>query len=192
MKKMWIAALAISLFLTNFASAQFYGSFSIGSILNGIDDSTIVLGLIFLISFVLINFSLAKFFKGNKSVAGVIAFAVSLLIIWGLNSSGLGYTNIFYNIFFFIPSNAIQTLWPLIFLGAAVILTVRYGLWRGIGVLFIGSGSLVVLLSFTNLVYETSGGLGFGALLIIIGLGFWAWGVRKAKRKIMQINYGGY
>ena len=190
MKRKLLGVLLISLFLMNFASAQIYGSFSLGSILNGVDDSTIVLGMLFVIFFVLINFSLTKFFKGNKSVAGTIAFAVSLLIVWGINSSGFGYTNIFYNIFFFVPSEVIQTLWPLAVIGFAVVLSIKYGIKQGIGILFIGSGSLMILLSFTNLVYETSGGLGFGGMLIIIGAVLWAWGVKSGKKKTVEIAYG--
>jgi len=189
MKNMWIAVFIISLFLANFTSAQIYGNFSFGNLLNGVDDSTIVLGALFVIFFILINFSLSKFFKENKSVSGVLAFAISLLIVWGINRSGIGYANIFYNLFFFIPNGALETLWPLVVLGAAIILVIKYGFWKGLGVLFLGSGSIIVLLRFTNLIYESSGGLGFGAMLIILGLGFWFWGVKKEDKKKFEISY---
>ena len=185
----FVGILFLSLFLMSFASAQFYGNFSLGSLLNGVDDSTIVLGLMFVIFFVLINFSLDKFFKGNKSVSGAIAFSVSLLIIWGINRSGISYTNIFYNLFFFIPSGTLETLWPLVIIGAIIILSIKYGFLKGIGLVFIFSGAIMVFLSFTNLVYETTGALGFGALLIILGAGFLAWSAKKEKKNKFEISY---
>ena len=185
----FVGILFLSLFLMNLASAQLYGSFSLGSLLNGVDDSTIVLGLMFVIFFVLINFSLDKFFKGNKSVSGAIAFSVSLLMIWGINRSGISYTNIFYNFFFFIPSGMLETLWPLVIIGAIIILSIKYGFLKGIGLVFIFSGAIMIFLSFTNLVYETSGALGFGALLIILGAGFLAWSAKKEKKNKFEISY---
>ena len=79
MQKKSLYLFLLSVMLINFTSAAFYGTASIGGFLNSVDDSTIVLGAIFLVVFVVANYSLLKFFKNNKPVAGAIAFAVSLL-----------------------------------------------------------------------------------------------------------------
>jgi len=83
--------------LINFASAAYYGNLSLGNLLDQIDASTIFLGAVFIIAFAFINFSLSKVFKGNKATAGVVAFALSLLITYGINRSGFDFNNLFYN-----------------------------------------------------------------------------------------------
>lgn len=166
--------------LINFASAQFYGRFSLSDFLNSVDESWIVLGMIFLIVYALVSYGLGNFFKGNKAVSGSIAFAIALLVIWGVNRSGFNYNGLFYNFFFFLPTGFVETIWPILFLGFGVFLVIKTGnLGKGLGILFIGSGVLLIFLSFIGVIYETEGGgsLGFG--LIIIGVLSWWLGTRK-------------
>lgn len=70
----------------------------IGSFLDTIDQSTLVLGCLFVIFFALANFSLGKFFKDrktgqpNKGITSVVSFCVSLLMIYGINKSNFDYS----------------------------------------------------------------------------------------------------
>ena len=180
------AILFMSLLTAGLASAQYYGSF--GNILNSVDESTIVLGLIFLIAFVLINFSLLKFFKGNKGVSGVISMAVSLLIVYGINRSGFNYNGLFNNFFFFLPTGFIENFWPILFVGTAIVLGVKYGWKKGVGVLFIFTGVLSIFFSYA-LFYDSTGGVSLGIASIVIGSALWAWGSKDDKKKF-EISLG--
>ena len=105
MRKNNFAVSLISLIiLSGFASAQFYGGFSLGNILSSVDPSTIVLALLFVIFFLMIKFALGKVFKENESISNGISLAASLLIIWGINQSGFNYSGAFGNILFFLSS----------------------------------------------------------------------------------------
>ena len=70
----------------------------IGDFLNTVDQSTLVLGCLFVIFFALANFSLGKFFKDrttgqpNKGITSVVSFCVALLMIYGVNKSNLDYS----------------------------------------------------------------------------------------------------
>ena len=186
MKRVLFLASLLSLFLINFASAQYYGS--LGNILNSVDESTIVLGLAFVIIFAMVNFAMSKFFRENKGVAGAISIAVSLLAIWGLNRSGFGYTNLFYNFFFFLPTGFIETAWPILFLVLGVLLIIKYKFWKGVGILFLGSGGLLIFLSFIRVI-EQSGGWALGITLAGIGAILFFVGLSKAeKRKKIEIS----
>ena len=174
------------LIMSNFASAQYSNSF--GNILNSIDESTIVLGLAFVIAFVLINYSLSKFFKGNKSISGTLSIAISLLIIYGINRSGFNYNELFNSFFFFLPTGFIETLWPILFLGLGIILSIKYGVKKGFGILFIGTGVLLIFFSYA-LFYDSSGGLGLSIASILIGAVLWAWSSKGDKKKTVEISY---
>ncbi len=153
----------------NFASAAFYGTASIGNMLNSVDDSTIVLGAIFLIVFVLVFVSLEKFFKGNKPVAGAIAFAVALLVIWGTNRSGFSYTNIFYGAFFFLPPGFLESVWPFLVLGLFIFAIIKFGV-RGPGYFMIIAGVMLFFLSMIGVFYEFGATVGISFFLFVIGI----------------------
>ncbi|HJZ18812.1 MAG TPA: hypothetical protein VJ208_01800 [Candidatus Nanoarchaeia archaeon] len=183
MKKRGLAlTLFLTLLLVNLVSAQFYGG--VGNLLDSIDDSTIVLLAIFLIVFALVNFSISRFTKGNKAISATIAFSFALLTIWGVNRSGLGYTNLFYNLFFFLPVGFLETLWPLLLAGLWAVLIIKYHFKKGTGILLIGTGALLIFMSVTGLTYEVGTSSAIGFVLIIFGIGFWIWKSREHTRRI--------
>lgn len=176
----------LSLLFLNFASAQYYGSF--GNILNSVDESTIVLGLIFVIAFAVINFSLEKFFKGNKGVSGVVSMAVSLLIVYGINRSGFDYSGLFNNIVFFLPAGLLETIWPIIVIGLLIVCWVRYSIFKGTGIFLIWAGVLLIFFSWIGFFYEQGGAIGIGIVLLVIGLiirffGAIRKGIKRDKKK---------
>jgi len=89
----FITAGILFLSVINLASA--YGD-SLGDFLNTIESSTISLLVIFIVCFALLNFSLTKFFKKERAIAGIIAFSISLLITYGVNRSDLEFEYQFY------------------------------------------------------------------------------------------------
>jgi len=159
-------AIITGLFLISFASAYYgsYSSFSLSNLLDSIDSSTMLLGVLFIVFFAFLNFSLLKIFKENKATAGIVAFALSILITYGINKTGFDIEGLFYNIGF--SEGFLATIIPLILLGGAIYLGIRFGF----GIVLIGFGLLLGVVSFTNLIYEKGIGLLIGIILIIIGV----------------------
>lgn len=166
-----IAFIAIT--LISFVSAAYYGSytrFSFSDLLDEVDSSTMILGTLFIIFFAMINYALARVFKDNKAIAGVISFAISLLIVWGVNNSNLDLESFFYDIGF--SDNFLFVILPILVIAGLVILIWKFKLKR----VLIGFGALLVVLSFTDFIY-TKG------ITLAIGIGCLGLGVWLLKRK---------
>lgn len=116
--------LIFSLLFLNFVSAY---PATIQNLLDELDPSTAILGSMFIIFFILINYALSKAFKGQKGIAGILAFVVSFLAIYTINRSGFDYYNIYYNIFSGIglSSRVASTFLPLILLAIAIFIVWR-------------------------------------------------------------------
>lgn len=166
--------LILSLFLINFVSA--YGHNSIQSLLDSLDPSTAILGSIFLISFILLNFSLSRAFKGQKGIPGVLSFIISFLIIYGINRSGFDYQNIYYDLFYNIglSSGIASTFLPLIILAAAVFIVWKFNF----AILFITLGSFIAIYG-AAFAYATLATIIIGGIFIAIGI----WLLKKTKSK---------
>lgn len=98
---LFYSALGLGLFLLNLASAYSYEPYfsdriSFGNILNSIEPSTMILGIIFIVAFALLFFALSRALKGEKVIAGIISFALSLFIVYGINKSGFDIESLFY------------------------------------------------------------------------------------------------
>ena len=178
--------------LTQVVSAQFfsgYGGFSITNFFDSIDSATITLGLLFFIFFALIFYALSRVFKDqygqpNKGIAGTIALAVSLLIIYGIYRSGFNLGDLFYG--FGIGKSALYLIALIIFIVLAIFLIKKIKL-HGFLIVF---GLLLILLTiFTDIFYEKLTALIIGIVLLLIGLFLW-WRKRKRKRKLTE--YGDY
>lgn len=180
--------LILGLFLISFTSAYYgsYNSFSLSSLLDSIDSSTMLLGITFIVSFAFINFSLSKVFKDqegnpNKATAGIVAFAISLLITYGINKTGFDIEGLFYNIGF--SEGFLATIIPLILLGGAIYLGIKFSF----GMVLIVSGSLFCIVSFTSLIYEKGITLVLGIILLVIG--GWLWKRKRHPKEKQSRNY---
>ena len=164
--KRGFAFLGITLFLISFASAYYgsYSSFSLSDLLNEIDSATMILGAVFIISFAVVNFALAKAFRGNKATAGIIAFVVSLLITYGINKTGFDFEGLFYDIGF--SEGFLYTLLPLVLLGGIIFLGIKIGF----GITLMIFGGLLIAVSFTELICEKGIAIFLGICLIGIGV----------------------
>ncbi len=84
-----------------FVSAQYYwgGSdrLTLSDLLNMIDAQTMIIVIVFIVSFALLFFSLSKIFKGQKAIAGIVAFALAFLITYSINKMDLDLENLLYD-----------------------------------------------------------------------------------------------
>jgi hypothetical protein len=125
----------------SFVSAQN----SISDLLNQIDQSTVVLYAVFLVSFAILFFSLNRVFKDNRSIAGLISAIIAFLLTYFVNKSGLDIQGFFFNLG--VSQDLLSTILPLIILGGIVLIIIK--LKKSSLFLF---GALLIGLSF--FVYE--------------------------------------
>lgn len=123
-KKSWVV-FVLTLFSINFASAYGYYPSSISDTLYRIEPTTIVLGLLFIILFAFLNWILGRYFQDNRATAGIIAFAVSLLAIYGIWRKGFDIENIFGD--FGVGADLFYTLLPLIVITLIIVLIWKFG-----------------------------------------------------------------
>ena len=179
----------LSLFLISFVSAfshYGYGRFSLTDFLRNIDPSTMILGALFIIFFAIINMALGKVFKDqygypNRAVAGIVAFAVSTLIIYGINRYGFDIEGLFYGIG--LSANLLYIILPIILLAGAIFIVWRWHFYT----LFLIFGLLLILLTFfTDVFYEKGLVLAIGVVTFLIGLFLWG----RTRRGIAAVGRG--
>lgn len=146
-----------------------------------IDPNTMVLGLLFVIFYILINFSLSKVFRRERASSAIISLCVSLLAVYGINKTNFDISGLVYNIG--ITENIIYTIVPWVIIGLAVLASFvkdrttgrrRFRLYRLLMIL----GAFFILLSF--FAYEKGITMIIGIVLIVLGLLLW-WFVTKKK-----------
>ena len=148
--------------MLGFASA----AMSFSDVLDSIDSSLILLSSIFIISFLIFNFSLSKIFKEQKSIATVISAVLSFLIIYGVNSFGWDIEGFFFDIG--ISEDALLAAVPLILLAGLIFLIVKLPKGKKKNILYIIGGFLVALGLF--IFKEAAEILVIGVVLIVIRL----------------------
>ncbi|MCX6749527.1 MAG: hypothetical protein NTW17_02155 [Candidatus Pacearchaeota archaeon] len=165
------ALVILSLFLINFVSAQFgYGSFSITDIFDSFGPENIILMAVFLVLFAVIFYATSRVFKDsygqpNRAIAGVISFALSVLATYGIYRSGFDISGLFYG--FGISGDLLYTSIFVIFVIIMILI-----IWKlGVGGFFTIFGLfLLLLIFFTDIIYEeTIVGI-VGGILLLIGL----------------------
>ncbi len=139
----------------NLASAQ-----GLSDILGSIDQSTVMLFAVFIISFALLFFSLNKVFKGNSAIAGIISVVLSFLIVYSINQTGFDVSGFFYGIG--VPEGLFEVVIPILIIGASVLIIIKLKT----NSLFIFGGVLIVLSIFA---YEKLVLIVVGVILLIVG-----------------------
>lgn len=141
----------------SFVSAQ-----GLSELLNSIDQSTILLFAVFIISFSLLFFALNKVFKKeNTTISGIISVAISLLIIYGINKSGFDVQGSLQGIG--ISAQALGIIIPLVIAAGIIFLIIKLKKKKDILLIL---GVLSILLSF--FVYEKILLITVGVVMIII------------------------
>jgi len=135
---------------------------TLSDLLDFIEPSTALYFTVFIISFSVLFFALSKFFKDNKLVPGVVSMAISFMIIYGINKSGLSIENFFFDLG--ISSevmNVVYTIAPFLIVAGIIFAIVKL---KKNSLLLIGG--LLIVASF--FIYEQTISLVLGAILIII------------------------
>ncbi|HEA46338.1 MAG TPA: hypothetical protein ENH99_00995 [Candidatus Pacearchaeota archaeon] len=191
MKKRSVSIISLTtLFSINLISAQFfsgYNRFSMPDLLRSIDPQTMILGALFLLAFTLIYYALSRVFKDsygrpNKTMAGIIAFIISALIIYGINQYGFDIGGLFYGIG--LSSGILYIILPIILTAGAIFL-----IWKFKQYSFLIIGLLLILLTlFTDIFYEQGLVLIIGVVMLLIGL---VWGWKRRGRENTNRDYSG-
>ncbi|MFH1787403.1 MAG: hypothetical protein ABH811_01280 [archaeon] len=160
---------SIILLSLSFASAYYgsYNNFSLSDLLDQIDSPTMILGAIFIIAFILINYALSRVFKDKNGepdtkIAGVLALVLSLFLTWGINKSGYDFENIFYSIGF--SEDFLYLFLILALIGFFIFLVVKL---KSLGKTLLLAGFTLIAISF--FVYSGLLALILGILSIIVG-----------------------
>ncbi len=145
---------------------------SIGEFLDAFGFENMLLIATFIISFVLLNFILDRVLKDryggpNKKVSGLISFAISMLIVYGINTLNFDIGDFFFNLG--LEGEILTLIITIIVLTGIGIL-----LWK-VGILiFLIFGALLIIVSFTDWVYEKEivlfTGIAFFILWMIIAI----------------------
>lgn len=146
--------------LTGLVSAQG----TISDLLNQLDQSTVILSAVFILSFSIIFFSLNRtVFKGNTSISGIISGVIAFLLVYVVNQSGFNISGFFFNLG--ISSDTFSVILPIVILGGVIFTIVKL---KGSS-LFIFGGILILLGFFA---YDGTVLFVLGACLLIAGLFF--------------------
>ncbi len=114
----------LSLIFLLLATIGFASSQGLSDLLNGIDESTIILFAVFIIAFALLFFALNKVFKGNTSVSGIISVAISILIVYGINKSGFNIQDSLSDIG--ISAEALGIILPIVIIAGTIFLIIKF------------------------------------------------------------------
>lgn len=165
-------SLISGIFAINLISAYgSYSSFSVNNFLYNLDSSTFAFVLGFVFFFALINYGVSRTIK-NKATSGIIAFCGSAFIMYWAYRYNFNITGVLYNIGF--STEVIDILLPII-----VIAGIIYLFYKFKSKTLIVLGTLMILASFTDLIYEK--GLLVLVAVILIGIGFWMNRKKKIK-----------
>lgn len=170
MEKKGLIIPVLFLFFINFVSAQFYGGFT--DFLYNIDPNAMTLGVLFIVLFAILFFSLSRIFKDkygypNKTIATIVALALSVLCVYWVNRTGFDIPGLFYSIG--ISEEILYIIAPLVVLAGLIFIFTRFKTKR-FGKTLLILGGLLLVLSFTDLVYEKGFLVIVSIAMIVVGL----------------------
>ena len=164
-KRVLVLVMFLMIILAGFVSAA---AFSLSDALGDIQEGTLLILLVFVISFALLFLALNRAFKDNVPIAAVISFALSFGITYWVNKSGFDLSGWVYDIG--ISSEILSILIPILAIALAIFLIAK--LKRNS--LFVFGG---FLLASSLFVYEKAIVIVLGIILILfrlfIGRGKW-------------------
>jgi len=170
MEKKSLIVPVLFVFLLNFVKAQFYDGFT--DFLYNIDPNAMTLGVLFIVLFAILFFSLSRIFKDkygypNKTIATIVALALSVLCVYWVNRTGFDTTDLFYSIGF--SEEILYIIAPLIILAGLIFIFTRFKEKR-FGKTLLILGGLLLVLSFTDLIYEKEFLTIISIIMIVVGL----------------------
>lgn len=169
--KKGVLGIFLILIMIGFVSAQS----TLSDLLSQLDQSTVTLFAVFILSFSILFFSLNKtVFKDNRSIAGLIAGVIAFFIVYEVNQSGFNISGFFFN--FGISSDTFGIIIPVVILAGVIFTIVKLKASS-----FFVFGGVLILLSF--FVYESTILIVSGIILLVAGLFF-----PKRKEKPLRIQ----
>jgi len=148
-----------------------------GNLFYNIDAETLILGLLFIIFFVLIQLVLSRSLK-DKSSASIIAFCVALLAVFGISKTGFNLSDFSYNLG--INEDILYNVIPIIILAGLIFL-----FWKvKVRFILVILGLLLMVGSF--FVYEKTVVLIIGIVILLFGIILM---IREARRKVNKGYY---
>jgi type IV secretory pathway VirB3-like protein len=147
-----------------------------GDLLYSIDPNTMILGLVFIILYVLIHFSLSKIFKKERASSAIISLCVSLLAVYGINRIDFDLSRVLFN--WGVTEDILYLVVPWIILGVSVWASfvkdkvtgkISFRLYR----LFLILGGILFLIGLITGVYENIVFIIIGIILILLGITLW-------------------
>ncbi len=177
MKRCGLIVLFLMLISVNFVNA----AISIGEQFDIVDESTMVLGILFGIFALGINFGLSRGPMRYSKGRGWLAVLIALGLTYGVHKWWGGYYDFFNGVLFFIPEGLIEIVWPIVFLvflvGSIVYLKKHaLGVW---GIFLIGG---------SRFAYESEIPAWTGGILILFWFILW---LKGRKKKASDLG-GGY
>ncbi len=169
---LFVLSFAVIMIATmGFVSAQ------LSELLNSLDPTMVWLFAIFIISFVLLFFSLNRMLKNNTAIAGIISVVLAFLITYSVNQTGLDVSGFFYDLG--VSEDLLAIVLPIIIIAASVVIAIK--LKKNSLFVF---GGLFIVASF--LVYEKIVLIVIGIILLVIGL---VLTLAKKKKKEIRIGF---
>jgi hypothetical protein len=147
-----------------------------GDLFYSIDPSTMILGLIFIVLYVIIHFSLSKVFKKERASSTIISLCISLLAVYGLNRIDFNLSGILFN--WGISEDILYLIVPWIILGITILVSfvkdkttgkISFRLYRLLLIL----GAILLLIGLIPGVYEQTIFIIAGIILILLGIILW-------------------
>lgn len=142
---------------------------SIGEFLEAFGFENMLLIATFIVSFVLLHFILDRVLKDkyggpNPKVSGLIAFAISMLIVYGMHTLSFDLGEFLYN--FGLEGEILETILTFAILGGIIFLVWKFGrkLFLLLGIV------LTIIAGFTDWAHETEIVLFIGATMLFIWL----------------------
>jgi hypothetical protein len=149
--------LSVFIFLASISFVSAQNNFS--DLLNSIDQTTLILYAVFILSFTILFFSLNHIFKNDKTTSGIISAVISLLIVYGVNKSGLDIQGFIFDLG--ISQDVLATAIPIILIAGIILMVINLKKDSLIVV-----GGLLIAASF--FVYEQTLLIAVGVILVMI------------------------
>ncbi len=170
MQKRVLSLLLLMIISLNFISAA---TFSLKEILSTIDEGSLIVIFVFIVSFALIFFSSSKLFKTNNTIAAIISLATSFFITYWVSKSDLNLGNLFSNIG--ISEETLYIIIPIFAIAFAIFLIITLKTKS-----FLIFGGLLMIASF--FIEEQALVMIIGAGLLVVGF------LSLSKNKKFSVN----
>ncbi|MCR4327457.1 MAG: hypothetical protein NUV46_02655 [Nanoarchaeota archaeon] len=146
-----------------------YNNFSISGLFSELNVSMFLTALLFSAIFAVIYFIVGKSPLGeNRAVSWIVSLCAAAFSLWGILRSGFSFENFLYQLG--LAQDSLPIFLWIVGIVLCVFLIWKFKFKRFIGIVFLLAGSLLVILSILDQVYEKGVGIMIGIAFILIGM----------------------